>query len=121
MLASWGKIPFTLFIVVKSSQLIWAVPWNAGMRMGLFFPREKQEILFVQSKIKFKPSRYLPSLINLSVSVCRPFPSMPVRFWNDQNGALYHAAYFEKFEGVWAHGDFFMIDPSTKGMVMLGR
>lgn len=46
---------------------------------------------------------------------------MPVCFWNDENGVLYQSAYFEKFEGVWAHGDFFMIDPATKGMVMLGR
>jgi acetoacetyl-CoA synthetase len=39
--------------------------------------------------------------------VCtRPFPSMPVRFWNDPDGAKYSAAYFERFPGVWAHGDF---------------
>jgi acetoacetyl-CoA synthetase len=35
-----------------------------------------------------------------------PFPSMPVRFWNDPDGAKYRAAYFERFPGVWAHGDF---------------
>ncbi len=39
--------------------------------------------------------------------VCtRPFPSMPVRFWNDADGAKYRAAYFERFPGVWCHGDF---------------
>jgi acetoacetyl-CoA synthetase len=39
--------------------------------------------------------------------VCkRGFPSMPVRFWNDQSGEKYSAAYFERFPGVWAHGDF---------------
>ncbi|MHA1569055.1 MAG: acetoacetate--CoA ligase [Alphaproteobacteria bacterium] len=39
--------------------------------------------------------------------VCtRPFPSMPVAFWNDAHGARYHAAYFERFAGVWHHGDF---------------
>ena len=54
--------------------------------------------------------------------VCsRPFPSMPVYFWNDPENKLYRAAYFDKFDGVWAHGDFFMIDPVSGGMTMLGR
>ena len=39
--------------------------------------------------------------------VCtKPFPSRPVKFWNDIDGRKYHAAYFDRFEGVWAHGDF---------------
>jgi acetoacetyl-CoA synthetase len=39
--------------------------------------------------------------------VCtRPFVSMPVMFWNDPDGAKYRAAYFERFPGVWCHGDF---------------
>ncbi|HQF30066.1 MAG TPA: acetoacetate--CoA ligase [Hyphomicrobiales bacterium] len=39
--------------------------------------------------------------------VCtRAFPSMPVQFWNDEGGAKYRAAYFERFPGVWCHGDF---------------
>ncbi len=39
--------------------------------------------------------------------VCtQPFPSMPVGFWNDPDGAAYHAAYFARFPNVWAHGDF---------------
>lgn len=39
--------------------------------------------------------------------VCtRAFPSMPVRFWNDPDGSKYRGAYFERFEGVWCHGDF---------------
>lgn len=39
--------------------------------------------------------------------VCtRPFPSMPVMFWNDPEGAKYHAAYFDRFPNVWCHGDF---------------
>jgi acetoacetyl-CoA synthetase len=39
--------------------------------------------------------------------VCtRPFPSMPVKFWNDADGAKYRAAYFERFPGIWCHGDF---------------
>jgi acetoacetyl-CoA synthetase len=39
--------------------------------------------------------------------VCtRPFPSMPVFFWNDPEGKKYHGAYFERFDNVWCHGDF---------------
>jgi acetoacetyl-CoA synthetase len=39
--------------------------------------------------------------------VCtRPFPCMPVTFWNDPDGTKYRSAYFERFPGVWAHGDF---------------
>jgi len=39
--------------------------------------------------------------------VCtRPFPSMPVKFWNDPSGEKYRSAYFERFENVWHHGDF---------------
>ena len=39
--------------------------------------------------------------------VCRkPFPSMPIMFWNDPDGAKYHAAYFERFDNIWCHGDF---------------
>jgi acetoacetyl-CoA synthetase len=39
--------------------------------------------------------------------VCtRAFPSMPVGFWNDEGGAAYRRAYFERFPGVWHHGDF---------------
>jgi acetoacetyl-CoA synthetase len=39
--------------------------------------------------------------------VCtRAFPSMPIGFWNDPDGAKYRAAYFERFPGIWCHGDF---------------
>ncbi len=39
--------------------------------------------------------------------VCtRPFPSAPIGFWNDEGDTRYKAAYFERFDNVWAHGDF---------------
>ncbi|MEX0957390.1 MAG: acetoacetate--CoA ligase [Rhizobiaceae bacterium] len=39
--------------------------------------------------------------------VCtRPFPAMPIMFWNDPDGSKYHSAYFERFDNVWCHGDF---------------
>ncbi|XP_021947550.1 acetoacetyl-CoA synthetase isoform X2 [Folsomia candida] len=50
-----------------------------------------------------------------------PFPSMPTKFHNDTDGLLYKKAYFAKHTGIWAHGDFIMINPQTKGIVMLGR
>src|SRR5690606_6955483 len=39
--------------------------------------------------------------------VCvKAFPSMPVKFWNDPDQSKYRSAYFERFPGVWLHGDF---------------
>ena len=39
--------------------------------------------------------------------VCtKPFPSMPVMFWNDPDGEKYHNAYFARFDNIWCHGDF---------------
>ncbi|PWG65468.1 acetoacetate--CoA ligase [Sediminicurvatus halobius] len=53
--------------------------------------------------------------------VCRqPIPSMPVAFWNDPDGARYRGAYFERFPGVWAHGDFVRFTESG-GAVIYGR
>ncbi|MCZ3387109.1 MAG: acetoacetate--CoA ligase [Actinomycetia bacterium] len=49
-----------------------------------------------------------------------PFPSMPVEFWNDPDGARYHDAYFRRFPGVWAHGDFASWT-SHGGLVIHGR
>ena len=53
--------------------------------------------------------------------VCtQPFPSMPVMFWNDPAGEKFHAAYFDRFEGLWCHGDFAEITPHG-GMIIHGR
>jgi len=49
-----------------------------------------------------------------------PFPSMPVGFWNDPTGAKYRAAYFERFPGVWHHGDYAAIT-AHDGLVIYGR
>lgn len=70
----------------------------------------------------------------------KPFPSQPVGFWavdgdNEQdlisithgdqiikyNQKKYAASYFEKFPGVWHHGDFVRFSPQTGGITMLGR
>jgi hypothetical protein len=50
-----------------------------------------------------------------------PFPSMPLVLWGDRTGETYRKAYYERFPGVWHHGDFLAINPKTKGIIMLGR
>ncbi|XP_069817063.1 acetoacetyl-CoA synthetase isoform X1 [Dendropsophus ebraccatus] len=50
-----------------------------------------------------------------------PLPSQPTHFWNDEDGSKYQKAYFSKFPGIWAHGDYCKINPNTGGIVMLGR
>jgi acetoacetyl-CoA synthetase len=53
--------------------------------------------------------------------VCtRPFPSMPVGFWNDADGSKYRNAYFEVYKNVWHHGDFVEITVHG-GMIIYGR
>lgn len=53
--------------------------------------------------------------------VCtRPFPSMPVSFWNDADGSRYRAAYFARFPGVWCHGDW-CEETKHGGLVIHGR
>jgi len=53
--------------------------------------------------------------------VCtKPFPVMPVGFWNDADGAKYRAAYFERFDNIWCHGDFSELT-AHDGMIIYGR
>ena len=53
--------------------------------------------------------------------VCtKPFPSMPLGFWNDRGGERYHAAYFARYDNVWCHGDWAeLTDRGT--MIIYGR
>ncbi|MBI2584858.1 MAG: acetoacetate--CoA ligase [Rhodospirillales bacterium] len=53
--------------------------------------------------------------------VCtKPFPSMPLGFWGDQDGSRYKAAYFEAFPNVWTHGDYVEITEHG-GLIIYGR
>ena len=52
--------------------------------------------------------------------VKKPFPSMPVKFWNDPENKKYHKAYFSKYENIWHHGDF-IERTSNNGFIMRGR
>jgi acetoacetyl-CoA synthetase len=51
---------------------------------------------------------------------CRPFPSMPIYFWDDADGSKYHNAYFDVYPNVWRHGDFVTVT-GRGGVVMHGR
>ena len=53
--------------------------------------------------------------------VCKkPFPSMPIKFWNDEGDRKYKSAYFKKYKNVWHHGDFAKIT-NQGGFVIFGR
>jgi acetoacetyl-CoA synthetase len=53
--------------------------------------------------------------------VCvKPFPCMPIGFWDDPDGARYHAAYFETYPNIWHHGDFIELTEHN-GIVVYGR
>jgi len=53
--------------------------------------------------------------------VCKkPFPSMPVKFWNDDKNIKYNSAYFKKYKNVWHHGDFAKITDNG-AFVIFGR
>ncbi len=53
--------------------------------------------------------------------VCtKPFPVMPIGFWNDPEGEKYHAAYFDRFDNVWCHGDFCEVTQHG-GLIIYGR
>ncbi len=53
--------------------------------------------------------------------VCKkPFPSMPIKFWNDKEDKKYKSAYFEKYSNIWHHGDFAKIT-NKGGFVIFGR
>ena len=53
--------------------------------------------------------------------VCKkPFPSMPVKFWNDDGDKKYRSSYFEKYKNVWHHGDFAK-ETNNGGFIIYGR
>jgi len=91
----------------------WNLPVYRGEIQGVFLGCDMESWDEVSGK---------PVLDQSGELVClKPFPSMPVRFWNDTDGSKYKKAYFNKFKGIWAHGDFCSISSTTAGVVMLGR
>ncbi len=62
-----------------------------------------------------------PVEIGAGELVCtKPFPSMPVCFWNDEGGSKYRSAYFEGFKNIWVHGDW-VEKTKNGGFIILGR
>jgi len=53
--------------------------------------------------------------------VCtKPFPSMPIYFWDDHDKKKYHGAYFDSYENIWCHGDY-VLETDTGGLIFFGR
>jgi acetoacetyl-CoA synthetase len=53
--------------------------------------------------------------------VCKkPFPSMPIKFWNDEENRKYKSAYFKKYKNIWHHGDFAKVTENG-GFIIFGR
>ncbi len=62
-----------------------------------------------------------PATISAGELVCtKPFPCMPVSFWNDPERVKYKAAYFERFENIWVHGDW-VEKTAHGGLIIHGR
>ncbi|KAF8070271.1 acetoacetyl-CoA synthetase [Lyophyllum atratum] len=54
--------------------------------------------------------------------VCtRPHPSIPLYFWGDISGNKFRDTYYNTYPGVWRQGDYIVVNPTTKGMMILGR
>lgn len=49
--------------------------------------------------------------------ITRPMPSMPVGFWGDTDGSRMHASYFERYPGVWCHGDWVRFSPAGTAVI----
>ncbi len=71
-------------------------------------------------KVFDEQGQSLPTGTKGDLVCCRPFPSMPIGFWNDPDHSKYHAAYFEKYPGIWCHGDYVTITEHG-GMMIYGR
>jgi len=72
-------------------------------------------------KVEVRDDSGMPVTGERGELVCAaPFPSMPLGFWNDPDGSRYRAAYFERYPGVWHHGDYALLT-ERGGLVILGR
>ena len=91
-----------------------AVPWNP-----VFTGEIQGPTLAMATEVWDDDAR--PVVGEKGELVCvKPFPSMPIMFWNDPDGAKYHSAYFERFDNIWCHGDYAEWTDNG-GMIIHGR
>ncbi len=92
-----------------------------GNPIGSVYPGELQTRgLGMKVEVYDDDGRSLPPGEKGELVCTAPFPSMPVRFWDDPDELKYRAAYFERFPGVWHHGDYCELTDSG-GIIMWGR
>ena len=104
---SGGTDIVSCFVLGVPTQPVWRGEIQArglGMKVEVFDPR----------------GRSLPPGEKGELVCTMPFPSMPLGFWNDPDGGKYHAAYFDRFPGVWRHGDY-AARTDHGGVVIFGR
>jgi len=77
-------------------------------------------MLGMQIEVRGDDNRLLSAGEKGELVCANAFPSMPLGFWNDPDGARYHEAYFDKFPNVWCHGDYITITEHG-GIVVFGR
>ena len=77
-------------------------------------------MLAMRVEVYDEQGRSLPQGHKGELVCTAPFPTMPLGFWNDPDGSKYRAAYYEKYPGVWRHGDWCEITPHD-GLVIYGR
>jgi len=77
-------------------------------------------LLGMQIEVRGDDGSLLGSGEKGELTCANAFPSTPIGFWNDPHDTRYHAAYFEKFKGVWCHGDY-VATTDHGGIIVYGR
>jgi acetoacetyl-CoA synthetase len=107
---------------------VWLVSMSGGTDIAGCFvggaPTEPVRVGYIQApalgaKVEAWDEDGVPTSGKGELVVTAPMPSMPLYFWNDEDGSRYRSSYFETYPGVWRHGDFITI--SDKGIQILGR
>ncbi|CAG8657940.1 2705_t:CDS:2, partial [Acaulospora morrowiae] len=93
-----------------------------GHNAALPVYRGEIQCISLGMKVEAWDGRDNPAFARPADLVCtKPFPCMPVYFYNDQGNSKYLGTYFSHYPSVWYHGDYVWINPNTGGVVMLGR
>ena len=107
---------------------VWLVSMSGGTDIAGCFvggaPTEPVRVGYIQApalgvKVEAWDESGLPTSEKGELVVTAPMPSMPLYFWNDDDGARYRSSYFDTYPGVWRHGDF--IEISDNGIQIHGR